>query len=597
MYILKFYQNLSFAKKILLYVASTSFFSLILASLAFITYDTYSVRNILVENILTNAKVIGATSSSALAFHDSAFASKVLTGLKEESRVVAACIYLENGNIFARYVRGSAKYDFPKNRSTSSQQFEGEYLDIFSPILFETSHIGTLYIRSDLNELSQRKTRYILIVITVMLLSLLAALFASNMFHRIISRPVLELVKISKKISKEQDYSYRVSKYYDDELGDLIENFNEMLQQIQNQDLSLKEKKKELESIIQEAPNPIILHNYEGDIIMMNKAWTDLSGYTKEDIPTINDWIETVYKDVNTKTLAKKHMAGLYDITSKVNEGTVTFFTKNNTEVVWQFSTAPLGVTDGKRTVISSAMDITELKQKEEMMINQSRQAAMGDMIAMIAHQWRQPITVIAMEANNIKIDIELEEEITTEKLQKMAESISEQTQQLSQTIDDFRNFFKPNQEKVQTTVGSVLESTLKIVGKSMENNNIAVMIENRSETEILTYPNQLLQVLLNLLGNAKDILLYKEVSDAKITITIDETKDSIVTKICDNGGGIPENAIKRLGEPYFTTKEKSGTGLGLYMSIKIVEKHLNGSLTWENKDKGACFIVTLTKE
>ena len=239
-----------------------------------------------------------------------------------------------------------------------------------------------------------------------------------------------------------------------------------------------------------------------------------------------------------------------------------------------------------------------DLSDKEEIMLAQSKQAAMGDMIAMIAHQWRQPITVIGMEANNINMNILLEEEITTEELKKMADSITEQTQQLSQTIDDFRNFFKPKQEKVQATVGSVLESTLKIVGKSMENNNIVVMIENRSETEILTYPNELLQVLLNLLGNAKDILLDKEVSDAKIIITIDETQDSIVTKICDNGGGIPKNAIKRLGEPYYTTKEKrTGTGLGLYMSITIVEKHLKGSLTWENRDEGACFIVSLPKE
>lgn len=235
--------------------------------------------------------------------------------------------------------------------------------------------------------------------------------------------------------------------------------------------------------------------------------------------------------------------------------------------------------------------------KKDEMLIYQSRQAAMGDMIAMIAHQWRQPITVIGMEANNINMSIQLEEEITTEELKKMAESIAEQTQQLSKTIDDFRNFFKPNQEKVQTTVGSVLESTLKIVGKIMENKNITVTIENQSDTELLTYSNQLLQVFLNLLGNAKDILLDKAVTDPKITITIDETQDSVVTTICDNGGGIPENSIKRLGEPYFTTKEKNGTGLGLYMSITIVEKHLNGSLTWENRDEGACFIVTLRKE
>ena len=357
----------------------------------------------------------------------------------------------------------------------------------------------------------------------------------------------------------------------------------------------LKQKKNELETIIQEAPNPIMLHNEDGKVLLVNKVWQELTGYSYDEINTIEKWTEKAYGE--EMPTVKKYIDKLYELHHAVNEGEYPIITSNGETISWQFSSAPLGIIDGKRTVISSAMDITELKKKDEMMINQSRQAAMGDMIAMIAHQWRQPLTVIAMEANNIKLDIALGEEIPTEELEEMANTISEQTQQLSQTIDDFRNFFKPNQEKKQTTVGSVLEGTLKIVGKSLENNNIAVTIENKSETEFLTYSNQLLQVFLNLLGNAKDILLDKEVSDAKITIKINETQDSIITTICDNGGGIPEDAIKRLGEPYFTTKEKNGTGLGLYMSITIVAKHLNGSLTWENRDEGACFIVTLPKE
>lgn len=357
----------------------------------------------------------------------------------------------------------------------------------------------------------------------------------------------------------------------------------------------LKKVQQEFKTIIQEAPNPIMVHNEDGKVLLVNRVWEKLTGYRYDEINTIEKWTEKAYgKEMPT---IKKYIDNLYNLQHAVSEGEYPIITNSGETIIWQFSTAPLGVMDGKRTVISSAMDITELKKKDEIMINQSRQAAMGDMIAMIAHQWRQPITVIGMEANNIKMDIEFEEEITTQKLQKIANTISEQTQQLSQTIDDFRNFFKPNQEKEQTTVGNVLEGSLKIVGKSLENNNIAVIIENKSETKILTYPNQLLQIFLNLLGNAKDILIDKEVSDAKVVITIDETKDSIVTTICDNGGGIPKDAIQRLGEPYFTTKEKNGTGLGLYMSITIVKKHLNGNLTWKNRNGGACFIITLPKE
>ena len=237
------------------------------------------------------------------------------------------------------------------------------------------------------------------------------------------------------------------------------------------------------------------------------------------------------------------------------------------------------------------------LKEKEELMIAQSRQAAMGEMISMIAHQWRQPITALSMVGNNLKLDIELDKEIKTEELEKMVNIIGEQTQHLSQTIDDFRNFLKPKQEKQVTTMGTALGNTMKIIGRSLKNKNITVEIEDLSDTELLTYSNQLLQVLLNIFNNAKDVLIDKSIVDAKVTVNIYETKDSVVTTICDNGGGIPEEVIKHLGEPYFTTKGKTGTGLGLHMSKTIMIKHLNGSLTWENRGNSACFIVTLPKE
>jgi len=238
-----------------------------------------------------------------------------------------------------------------------------------------------------------------------------------------------------------------------------------------------------------------------------------------------------------------------------------------------------------------------ELKLKDEMMITQSRQAAMGDMIAMIAHQWRQPITVIAMAANNLKLDIDLENEITTSTLNHMIDIVSDQTQHLSKTIDDFRNFFKPNKEKVETTVCEVIDNTMKIVGKSLENNNIEIRKTGSCGKKIYTFENELLQVFLNIIGNAKDAIKNINPKEAFIQISVSEEKGSIKTVICDNGGGIPENAIKKVGEPYFSTKGQSGTGLGLYMSKTIIEKHLNGTLTWENSGDGICFAITLPIE
>lgn len=237
-----------------------------------------------------------------------------------------------------------------------------------------------------------------------------------------------------------------------------------------------------------------------------------------------------------------------------------------------------------------------ELLQKEEIMLMQSRQASMGEMISMIAHQWRQPLSVISMSTNNIKASIALEEEISNQELEKLMQNISDEVEHLSKTIDDFRNFFKPNKIKIETYISKVVDNATKIIGKSLQNNNIELIIKYEIDYSLKTYPNELLQVLLNIINNAKDILIEKEVSNPKITIIALETENSYIIEIYDNGGGIPKDLITKIGKQYFTTKADQGTGLGLYMSIAIIEKHLNGSLRWKNTDDGVCFRISIPK-
>lgn len=237
-----------------------------------------------------------------------------------------------------------------------------------------------------------------------------------------------------------------------------------------------------------------------------------------------------------------------------------------------------------------------ELLQKEEIMLMQSRQASMGEMINMIAHQWRQPLSVISMDANNIRASIELQEEIRHQELKKSMQNISDQVQYLSNTIDDFRNFFKPNKTKIKTHISHVINNLEKIISKSLQDNNIELIIKYKTDYSLNTYPNELLQVLLNIINNAKDILIDQKVANSKITVITLETEDSYSIEICDNGGGIPKDLMSKIGEQYFTTKADKGTGLGLYMSITIIKKHLNGSLTWNNRDDGACFTISLFK-
>ncbi|MEA3383067.1 MAG: ATP-binding protein [Campylobacterota bacterium] len=255
-----------------------------------------------------------------------------------------------------------------------------------------------------------------------------------------------------------------------------------------------------------------------------------------------------------------------------------------------------------RNSVVISYSDFTkqkaledELKDKEQIMIAQSRHAAMGEMISMIAHQWRQPIAVISMGANNIMVDIELDM-VTNEELEDIAKDILGQTQYLTKTIDDFRDFFKPKKDKELFFVKDIFEEALKVIGKSLENNDIELIKDCKYDKEIYSYSRELLQVFINIIKNAKEVLIDNSTKDATISISCGKSEDNMVLiKIEDNAGGVPIEIMDKIFEPYFSTKdEKTGTGLGLYMSKTIIEKHLNGLLTIENSDKGACFKIKL---
>ena len=244
---------------------------------------------------------------------------------------------------------------------------------------------------------------------------------------------------------------------------------------------------------------------------------------------------------------------------------------------------------------------VHKIRENEKMLIAQSKQAVMGEMIEMIAHQWRQPLTAIGMTSNNIAMDLALDD-LDTQTLQADLHSINTQVDYLSTTIDDFRNFFKESKEKEDVSSKTILESINALVSKQLENQNINININECDETVIHVYKNELLQVILNLISNSKDALLDAKCTqkDKKIEFSCKNNLGNLEIMISDNAGGIAENIMSKIFEPYFSTKkEKNGTGLGLYMSKTIVQEHLQGQLMVKNIDNGATFsikIPTLSK-
>lgn len=370
-----------------------------------------------------------------------------------------------------------------------------------------------------------------------------------------------------------------------------------------SRDITVQKENEQLlylkDQAISSSINGIALFDLDGKIDYVNNAFLDMWGFKDKEQVIKKPISHILWKDKAEMQQAFRELKEIGKC-----EDTYEALKSNNESFLVEVSAH--GVKNKEQQTVSYMSffkDITEqkrieeeLKNKEKIMLMQSKQAAMGDMIAMIAHQWRQPISVIGMVANNMELTLEIDGEITPEELHESVKTINQQTQHLSKTIDDFRNFFKPNKEKVLSKVGVILDNALKMMGKSLENNNISLNIENNSNSEILLYDNELIQVILNIVNNAKDAIKIKMVNKPVINIKIDETEESVIMSFCDNAGGIPDSIIKRLGEPYFTTKEENGTGLGLYMSKMIVQKHLNGIIDWHNTDDGACFRVVLKR-
>ena len=242
-------------------------------------------------------------------------------------------------------------------------------------------------------------------------------------------------------------------------------------------------------------------------------------------------------------------------------------------------------------TLVGTIQDIThnklleqEKKEKEEMLYQQSKMASMGEMIGNIAHQWRQPLSTISSASTGLKIRKEMDV-LSDEDFAKSMDKINSTAQYLSQTIDDFRDFFNPRNNKDEFNIKALMKKTISLLISQFNNKEIEI-IENVEDTEIYGLENELIQVLINMINNSRDALLENQTGKRFIFIKASIKEDNLEIKIKDNAGGIPNDIIHRVFEPYFTTKHKSmGTGIGLYMCKEIINRHMNGTIKVKNSE------------
>ncbi|MBF0344957.1 MAG: hypothetical protein HQL06_12095 [Nitrospirae bacterium] len=265
--------------------------------------------------------------------------------------------------------------------------------------------------------------------------------------------------------------------------------------------------------------------------------------------------------------------------------------------------------------------EVTVSHQKEQLLIHQSKMAAMGEMIGAIAHQWRQPLNAISVMIMDVK-DAYVFGEINEDYINTITQNIDNQIQFMSNTINDFRKFLQPSKEKVPFNVSHAIKDVLLLFAFMMNKNYIEIKLECKESGVkkilfrqdcidicqceegfiVYGYPNEFKHVIFNLINNARDAIITGRVrgvsskeTKGDISIVLYSINSSVRIEIADNGGGIPQEIMERVFDPYFTTKEEAqGTGIGLYISKVIIENNMSGHLSCENSDTGAIFKIDL---
>jgi PAS domain S-box-containing protein len=332
---------------------------------------------------------------------------------------------------------------------------------------------------------------------------------------------------------------------------------------------------------------------YEGKkCVDVNEVAVQMFGYDSKD----------EMKGLSVTSFA--HIQSLAEVQLKFKDNTTPYEVKGVRKNGTVFPALAQGTNitlNGKKVRVSVLIDISEIKNKEKLLVQQTKLASMGEMIGNIAHQWRQPLNIISTTATGMKLQLEFGT-FKEEEAIKELDTLNETVQHLSKTIDDFRNFFKSEKEKKLFSVEQCIKKNLKLLEGMFKIYDITVIFEKVEEFTLVNYENEFIQAMLNIFYNAKDALENKT-HNKYIFINIYKKDNQAIVSIKDNGGGIRSEAIGKIFEPYFTTKYKSnGTGIGLYMTHQIIQDHMEGKIEAENvtyeydthKYKGAIFTIKL---
>jgi PAS domain S-box-containing protein len=354
--------------------------------------------------------------------------------------------------------------------------------------------------------------------------------------------------------------------------------------------------------------------NFKTKKTYFSKKWLDILGYRLGEVASFEAWLELMHPDDRQHVLATiDHHKQEHHTHPIICEYRMRTWSG---DYIWMLGRGKVFWDDDERPLrlLMMSMDISEQKEassklteivqkeivknqeKQKLLIQQNKLAAMGEMIGAIAHQWRQPLNNITLILHFIRDNAD-NDAFTRSMLETYVARAKKQIDYMSETIDDFRDFYKPSKYKTVFDIRKAIASTLSIMESPLEKNGIDVSLEGESFT-LEGYENEFRQAILNIFANAKDAIASQQQKQGTFRGKINIQLDSNRITVYNNGGTVSDEVLERMFEPYFTTKfEDKGTGIGLYMTQTIIEHNMHGKITAKNRDQGVCFTIQFHHE
>jgi two-component system sensor kinase FixL len=632
MYIL---QNMEIKHKLILIIMLACITGLFLAGAAFIGWERNTCRDGMVRNLSTQAEIIAENCKAALAFQDAQDAKETLQALQVEPSIVFGCVYNRENRLFASYYRDYAKI---KGHPTKFQEdgfsFVGGFLSVFKPIVLDGQTIGTVCLRSDMSPMYAMLKRNISIIVIIIFLSSLAAFLVSSRLQKIISGPILSLAEVTKAVSGKKDYSTRAIKQSNDEVGLLIDAFNEMLEQIQQRDLELVDAKNQLEIRVEQRTAELTTANeqltrevaerkraeeqlrkaeeryrtqFEGalDAIFVadaetgiitdcNPAGTELVGREKSELVGKHQRILHPPGRIEGE-FSKSFKEHLGEKQGQTLETQVVTKTGRIRDVAIR---ANLLEIRGKKLLQGIFRDVTEQKkagQRQAQLLEQLERTnqELKDFAYIVSHDLKAPLRGINTLVKWISSDYA--DKFDQEGMEQMNLLLS-RVDRMHNLIDGILQYSRVGRVKEEKTQVNLNELVPDIIDTLAPPENITITIEDELPV-IECEKTRIVQVFQNLLSNA---IKYMDKPQGKIRVACIDKDNCWRFSVADNGPGIEEKYFEKIFQMFQTLRprdEFESTGVGLTVVKKIVEIH-GGRIWVESKvGEGSTFFFTMPKQ